>query len=306
MYILHYLCEKFKKMILIADSGSTKCSWALCDQHGILIKEIRTIGFNPYFIDKKNILKELEQSNLIKYIKDIKEVFFYGAGCSSKEKNNIIEESLQSFFINSKICVKHDIDAACYAMYKGNPNITCILGTGSNSCFYDGKNIFENAPSLGFLIGDEASGNYFGKKLINLYFNNIMPKDLKIKFESGFESDLSIIKENIYNNNRSNVYLSKYFPFITENKNHPFIQEIIYQALNSFFNLHVCCYDNYKDLEINFIGSVAYFLSDEIKIISKKNNYKIGTIEKNPINNLIDFHFNKTKNFTENISALNS
>ena len=131
-----------------------------------------------------------------------------------------------------------------------------------------------------------------------------MPKDLKIKFESGFESDLSIIKENIYNNNRSNVYLSKYFPFITENKNHPFIQEIIYQALNSFFNLHVCCYDNYKDLEINFIGSVAYFLSDEIKIISEKNNYKIGAIEKNPINNLIDFHFNKTKNFTANISVL--
>ena len=98
-----------------------------------------------------------------------------------KIKNNIIEESLQSFFINSNIFIKHDIDAACYAMYNGNPNITCILGTGSNSCFYDGKNIIENAPSLGFLIGDEASGNYFGKKILNLYFNKIMPEDLKIK-----------------------------------------------------------------------------------------------------------------------------
>ena len=307
MYILHYLCENLKKnMILIADSGSTKCSWALCDQNGILIKEFRTIGFNPYFIDKKNILKELEQSNLTEYSKEIREVFFYGAGCSSKDKNNIIEESLQSFFINSKIVIKHDIDAACYAMYKGNPNITCILGTGSNSCFYDGESIVENAPSLGFLLGDEASGNYFGKKILTLYFNNLMPEELKIKFDSGFETDLTIIKENIYNNNRSNVYLSKYFPFISENKNHPIIQNLIFNSLNDFFNLHVCCYENYKDLEINFIGSVGYFLSDEINTVAKKHNCKIGGIVKNPINNLIDFHFNKIKPFTNKASILSS
>ena len=293
-------------MILIADSGSTKCSWALCNQNGKLIKEIITIGFNPYFIDKKNITKELEKSSLTEEANKIKEVFFYGAGCSSKDKNNVIEESLQSFFINSKIIIRHDIDAACYAMYKGNPNITCIIGTGSNSCFYNGKDIIENAPSLGFLIGDEASGNYFGKKILNHYFNNVMPENLKIKFESGFENDLSIIKENIYNNNRSNVYLSKYFPFITENKNHPLIQEIIHQALDSFFKLHISCYDNYKDLEINFVGSVAYFLSDEIKIVAKKYNCKIEGVVKNPINNLIGFHFNKAKLLTNKVSSLNS
>ena len=284
-------------MILIADSGSTKCSWALCDQHGTIIKEIKTIGFNPYFIDKENILKELKKSNLTEYSNEIKKVYFYGAGCSSEDKNSIIEESLQSFFINSNIFIKHDIDAACYAMYNGNPNITCILGTGSNSCFYDGKNIIENAPSLGFLLGDEGSGNYFGKKILNLYFNKIMPEDLMLKFESGFESDLSIIKENIYNNNRSNVFLSKYFPFVTENKNHPLIQNLIYDTLNDFFHLHVCCYENYKKLEINFIGSVGYFLSDEINIVAEKHNCKIGGIVKNPINNLIDFHFNKLKQF---------
>ena len=284
-------------MILIADSGSTKCSWALCDQHGTIIKEIKTIGFNPYFIDKENILKELKKSNLTEYSNEIKKVYFYGAGCSSEDKNSIIEESLQSFFINSNIFIKHDIDAACYAMYNGNPNITCILGTGSNSCFYDGKNIIENAPSLGFLLADEGSGNYFGKKILNLYFNKIMPANLKLKFESGFESDLSIIKENIYNNNRSNVFLSKYFPFVTENKNHPLIQNLIYDALNDFFNLHVCCYENYKNLEINFIGSVGHFLSDEINIVAEKHNLKIGGIVKNPINNLIDFHFNKLKQF---------
>ena len=293
-------------MILIADSGSTKCSWALCEENGTLVKEIMTIGFNPYFIDKKNILIELDKSNLNEHNKEIKEVYFYGAGCSSKEKNNIIKNSLQSFFINSKIIIKHDIDAACYAMYNGKPNITCILGTGSNSCFFDGKNIIENAPSLGFLVGDEASGNYFGKKILNLYFNNMMPEDLKLKFESGFESDLSIIKENIYNNSRANVYLSKYFPFITENKNHPLIQDIILSTLNDFFNLHVCCYENFKNLELNFIGSVSYFLSEEINIIAKKYNCKVGGIVKNPINNLIDFHFNINKPFKDTISVNNN
>ena len=152
-------------MILIADSGSTKCSWALCDKKGTLIKEIKTIGFNPYFIDQPNILKHLEKSELNDYKKNIKDIFFYGAGCSSKNKNRIIELAFEEFFINGSINVSHDLDAACFAMYNGEPNITCILGTGSNSCYYDGKKIFEHGPSLSFIMGDEASGNYFGKNI---------------------------------------------------------------------------------------------------------------------------------------------
>jgi N-acetylglucosamine kinase-like BadF-type ATPase len=180
-------------------------------------------------------------------------------------------------------------------MYNGNPNITCILGTGSNSCFYDGHSVFKNAPSLGFLLGDEASGNYFGKKMLTLYFNKALPKDLSQKFEEGFETDLPIIKENIYGNNRANVYLSKYFPFVSENKNHTMIKDLIYNSLDEFFNLHVCCFKNHTEVEINFIGSVAYFLSDEIKIIAKKYNCKVGNIIKDPIYNLVDFHFNKIR-----------
>jgi N-acetylglucosamine kinase-like BadF-type ATPase len=282
-------------MILIADSGSTKCSWALCDKEGTLIKESKTIGFNPYFIDKKDILINLEQSSLIDDKDTVLEIWFYGAGCSSKEKNKIIQEPLQSFFKNAKVTIRHDIDAACYAMYNGNPNITCILGTGSNSCYYDGHTILENAPSLGFLVGDEASGNHFGKKILSLYFNNLMSKELKESFESEFETNLAIIKKNIYDNNRANVYLSKYFPFVSNNKNHSLIKDLIYNSLDDFFNLHVCCYKNYKEVEINFIGSVAYFLSDEIKTVAKKYNCKIGEIIKQPIYNLVAFHFDKTK-----------
>ena len=157
-------------MILIADSGSTKCSWALCDEQKNIILKCDTIGFNPYFIDKKRILEHLKNSALEKHKCEIETIFFYGAGCSSEDKNNIIKESLSEFFNNAIITIKHDIDAASYAMYNGKPNITCILGTGSNSCYFDGENIVEHAPSVGFLIGDEGSGNYFGKKILNLYF----------------------------------------------------------------------------------------------------------------------------------------
>jgi len=293
-------------MILLADSGSTKCSWALCDKKGNILKECDTIGFNPYFINNVSIISHLENSELNKYKEKIEKVFFYGAGCSSKEKNKIIEDPFIEFFINAAITISHDLDAACFAMYNNKPNITCILGTGSNSCFYDGKNIIENAPSLGFIVGDEASGNYFGKKILSLYFNNVMPEELKEKLESKFETNISVINKNIYNNNRANVFLAKYFPFITETKKHPIIQELIKITLDEFINLHVKCFSNYKDVEINFIGSVSFFLSDEIHDAAKRNNFKIGMIMQNPIERLINFHFNKMKQEQKNHTSLSN
>ena len=263
-------------MILIADSGSTKCAWALCNNQGEIVNEYRTIGFNPFFIDQENILNHLEKSEL-KLIKEkVTNLIFYGAGCSSQEKNNIIKESLNTFFKKSNIIIQHDIHAACYATYNNQPNITCILGTGSNSCYYDGKEIKENTLSLGFLLGDECSGNYFGKKILKLYLNHKLPEELGNKFKLEYENDWDVIKKNIYNNNRANVYLSKYFPFISSNKNHPLIQEIIYDGLNEFFTLHICCYQEYKNVEINFVGSVAYYLSEEIKDVIRKKKLQIG------------------------------
>ena len=180
-------------------------------------------------------------------------------------------------------------------MYHNKPNITCILGTGSNSCLYDGKNIIENAPSLGFIVGDEASGNNFGKKILSLYFNNVMSDELKEKLESKYETDISVINKNIYNNNRANVFLAEYFPFVIETKNYPIIQELIKNTLDEFITLHVKCFSNYQEVEINFIGSVSFFLSDEIHEAAKRNNIKVGEILQNPIKKLINFHFDKIK-----------
>lgn len=277
-------------MILIAESGSTKCNWVLSDSKGILKTKFDTIGFNPYFINSKNITNHLEDSDLKKYKSRVKYVFFYGAGCSSKEKNNIVEKSLTHFFKNATIKVKHDLDAACIAMYNNKPNITCILGTGSNSCFFDGKKIIKNSPSLGFIIGDEASGNYFGKNILKLYFNKLLPAELTKKFEKEYDVHWPNIANNIYNHNKANVYLAKYFPFISKNKKHPIINSLINESLEKFFEIHVICYKNHKNLDINFVGSVAYFLSDEIYKTAEKYGCKVGNIIKNPIDKLTGYH----------------
>jgi len=283
-------------MILIADSGSTKCSWAICDLNGNQLDEARTIGFNPYFISQERILEELEKSSLFSIKNNVKHVFFYGAGCSSSQKNKIIQEPFDLFFSNADVVISHDLDAACYAMYDGEPNITCILGTGSNSCHYDGETIYENAPSLGFIAGDEASGNYFGKKIISLYFNKLLPKELIKIFEENYEHDIHVVNQKIYNNSRANVFLAEYFPFIIQTKENKTIKKIIDDTLDEFIHIHVKCFKDYENLQINFIGSVSYFLSEDIKEAAKRHNLNIGKIIQNPIKALISFHGKKLKN----------
>ena len=279
-------------MIIIADSGSTKCSWAICDKNGQIVERCSTIGFNPYFIKSSQVLNHLQNSDL-KEIKDnVDEVYFYGAGCSSKKMNDIIEKPFVEFFSNAQVNIHHDLDAACYSMYDGEPAITGILGTGSNSCFFDGEKIYENAPSLGFMLGDEASGNNFGKKLLCLYFNNVLDEDLKQKYEESYETDIAQINLNVYNNSRANVYLAKFFPFVSENKSHPQMHTLIMKTLDEFFKLHICCFEDFKKVKVNFIGSVAFFLKDEIEKVAQKYNCEIGHIVKNPIDRLIKYHFN--------------
>ena len=278
-------------MIIIADSGSTKCSWAICDKNGQIVERCSTIGFNPYFIKSSQVLNHLQNSDL-KEIKDnVDEVYFYGAGCSSKKMNDIIEKPFIEFFSNAQVNIHHDLDAACYSMYDGEPAITGILGTGSNSCFFDGEKIYENAPSLGFMLGDEASGNNFGKKLLCLYFNNVLDEDLKQKYEESYETDIAQINLNVYNNSRANVYLAKFFPFVSENKSHPQMHTLIMKTLDEFFKLHICCFEDFKKVKVNFIGSVAFFLKDEIEKVAQKYNCEIGHIVKNPIDRLIKYHF---------------
>lgn len=279
-------------MILIAESGSTKCNWVLCHEDSSVLDRFETIGFNPYFITSQLLNDSLESSGLSDFRFEIVQVFFYGSGCSNNEKKKFIQENLSNFFLNAAVNVKNDLDAACFSLFSGVLNITCILGTGSNSCLFNGKDIIDRSPSLGFIVGDEASGSYFGKKILNLYYNNKLGNELSLLLKNKFETDIDIVKNKIYNNDRSNSFLASYFPFIIENKKYDLIHKLIYFSLNEFFDLHVKCFENYKDVEVNFVGSVAFYLSAEIRSIAENNNITIGRIIQRPIDNLLNYHFN--------------
>jgi glucosamine kinase len=280
-------------MIIIADSGSTKCSWALCNSEGDIVSIHETAGFNPKFNTFESMIKEMTESTLFEIKGSVTEVYFYGAGCSAESRNIIIKEPLQSFFSNAEITIRHDLEAALKATYKGSPIISCILGTGSNSCIFDGDNIIENAPSLGYIAGDEASGNFFGKQLINLYVNNALPKNIVEKFENWTPERKNEIIENIYSVQRPNLYLATFFRFMYENRNEEIFDTIFRDGIQHFFNLHIKCFENYKDYPLTFVGSIAHYLSDYINEIAKKEGLKVQEILQSPINNLVSEHFRK-------------
>ena len=279
-------------MILIADGGSTKCDWAICSKNGAILSKCQTVGFNPKYITDESMTYELANSDLYSIKNSVSKIIFFGAGCSNKNRNNILEKILSNFFLNAEINIRHDLEAAYLATYNGTSIICSILGTGSNSCLFDGKKSIENAPSLGYILGDEGSGNYFGKKLINLYVNGKLPIKLNEKFEKIYGSDKNSIIEKIYSSKRPNLYLATFFMFILNNKEEKKFDEILTNGIRDFFNLHICCFTNYEKYPLTFVGSVAFFLSHYIYKIADEKNCKVDTIIKSPIDNLVAAIFN--------------
>ena len=281
-------------MILIADSGSSKTDWAYFDKSTNKFKIIRTIGLNPYFIDSKRIIEELNSSSdLLKISKSITKIFFYGAGCTEDSKKNIIFDSLNSFFLDSDINIEHDILGACLSVKFKKTSINCILGTGSIACIFNGKEIELSVPSLGFILGDEGSGNYFGKKILNLYLTNQLPRNLKTNFEKNFDISYEKIMTNVYHSERPNFFLSSFFSFLAKNQTDPYISNILKNGLLDFLNIHVFSIPNFKDYDINFFGSVSLILKDKLIEILREKKCKIGSFVDKPIIGLCNYHYKK-------------
>ncbi|HEX2901710.1 MAG TPA: ATPase, partial [Bacteroidia bacterium] len=195
-------------MILIADSGSTKCDWLLLHEGQVLL-ECNTMGFNPYFHDSALISATLlAQPELKEHAGHIGEVYFYGAGASSPDLKAIVEVGLKEVFVNAAIHVGHDLDAAALATYTGVPHIACILGTGSNSCYFDGKQIHEEVPALAYILGDEGGGSYYGKRLLADFFYKRMPADLAPLFKEKYNMNMHTMVEKVYAEPHANVYLA--------------------------------------------------------------------------------------------------
>jgi N-acetylglucosamine kinase-like BadF-type ATPase len=280
-------------MILIADSGSTKCDWLLIDRQGNKKGEFHTMGLNPYFHNEaiiENAVRTCE--GLIDIADTIHHVFFYGAGASSENLCAIVKRGLEVVFAESHILVDHDLVAAAYSTYEGEPAISCIIGTGSNSCYFDGETVVEEVPALAYILGDEASGSWFGKMLLRDYFYKKLPEEIRIDFDATFQSSKEEIMRKIYNEPNANVYLAGFTRFIGKHAAHPHVQAWVQDGLLTFLKIHVECFPNYREVKTHFVGSIGFYFSDMLKKVCEQEGVQLGMIIRKPIERLADYHIN--------------
>ena len=281
-----------KNMIAIVDGGATKCDWVLLQENGkeILLKT-QTIGLNPNIIAHDKIANEIEKNpDLIKIKNDLKNIYFYGAGCGFDENKEIVKSEIQKVFPNAEISVQEDLTAAAYAAYQGTPAIVCILGTGSNSCLFDGETLHRELPSLGHMLGDEGSGSAIGKAIVRDFFMKKLPKDLADDFEQTYQLSAAQRIQKIYHSPMANSYLASFNKFVAERKNHPYLQNLVFQEMKRFFEYHILPYKNCFSCEINFVGSISYIYQDILKSVASYYRLNIGTIVQKPIENLVKYH----------------
>ncbi|MFK8058549.1 MAG: N-acetylglucosamine kinase [Polaribacter sp.] len=281
-------------MILIADGGSTKADWIAIDKNKEELFRTRTLGLNPAIVPKEELENRIINMFQLINIKDeVKEIHFYGAGCGTPKPVQILKDVLESIFINAKIFIAEDMLAAVYsATGKDQPALVCILGTGSNSCYYNGSEMEMLSASLGYILMDEASGNYFGKKLIKDFYYKKMPNDIAQKFNEEFNLDADYIKLNLYREPNPNMYLASFAKFMFDFKEEKYIKKIIKKGFQKFFKYRVLPYNKTIDTPIYFIGSIAHYFRDILENIAENNNLKITDVIQRPIDNLLEYHKN--------------
>lgn len=274
---------------LIADSGNTKCEWCLID--GKKKKTVVTKGISPYFLTSEQIV-DLLATELLPKLKgaEVEEVFFYGSGCATAANKQIVKKSVQRTFKGASVMVDHDLLGACRALSGGNKGIVCILGTGSNSCYFNGKKVVKNSPGLGYVLGDEGSGTYLGKKVLQYYLYNTFDEDLKFRFDQTYNITSGEILDKIYKEPLPNRYLASFVGFLVENRGHYMIENIIEDGVNDFFFHHICKYAESWTLPVHFAGSIAFGFKDVVLDLCHSYELEPGTILKTPMEGLIKYH----------------
>lgn len=275
--------------ILIADSGSTKTQWCLLT--GDKKKMISTQGISPYFLNEETLGIILSEELFPKTGKiEIDEVYYYGTGCSNPINISLIKRGLKKLYNSAKIHVNHDLLGAAKALCGNDKGIACILGTGSNSCYYNGKKIVKNSPGLGFILGDEGSGTHLGKKVLQYYLYNTFDAELMDKFKVKYPETNSEILDNVYKSDLPNRYLASFVPFLIENRGHFMVENIIEDSINDFFFNHIYKYRESWSLPINFVGSVAFGFKDVLADMCREYEIKLGNVIKSPMDGLIKYH----------------
>lgn len=279
-------------MILIADSGSTKTHWCIAD-NSVAIKHIYTKGINPFYQTEEEIRLEIQQY-LIPELVDlsINQIYFYGAGCSFPEKKLLVNNALGHFFKDTVIEVQSDLLAAAHSLFGNEKGIACILGTGSNSCYYNGTEITENVSPLGFILGDEGSGAVLGKILVADCLKNQLPAELKTKFLTQYNITPAEILENVYKKPFPNRFLATFSKFLFENIEHDAIYQIVYNSFSAFVKRNLLQY-KVENTNVRCIGSVGYYFKDILLKVAKEHNTQIDKIVQSPMEGLLEYHLNK-------------
>lgn len=277
-------------MKLIADSGSTKTFWAVVRDDSEE-QVIQTQGLNPYFTLPET-MRDIIHNELVHRLAgdNISHIYFYGAGCSTRKNNELIRDQLQHFFREAQIEVFHDILGAARALFSRKPGIACILGTGCNSCFYDGEKVFTKIPSLGYLFGDEGAGSYLGKKLLGRYLKDELPDDVRTAFVKRYNFTLEDILNSLYIKPFPNRFLASFSLFLKDHIENPYIYELIYFSFLEFIESHISRYEHYKSYPVGFIGSIAYQYKKILIEAAGSKEITVSKILQTPVEGLVEYY----------------
>ena len=278
-----------EKVTLIADSGSTKAEWCVLKKNKKQI--VFTEGISPYFMEKNEIVGLLHEQlipSIKKYV--ITDVVYYGTGCANPLQAKKVQTCIKHVFPTSAVKVHHDLIGAAHALSGHQPGIVCILGTGSNSCYYNGRKIMKNSPGLGFILGDEGSGANMGRKVLQHFLYGTFDSDLMEKFAKKYTTNKVEILDAVYRKPLPNRYLASFSLFLSENRGHFMIENIIEDSLNDFFFSHLCKYKESWKYPINFVGGVAFAFRDILKIICENYGFQPGKILVHPMEGLISYN----------------
>ncbi len=275
-------------MILLAESGSTKCDWMLNSPGH---PRFETRGLNPLFHSAEFMADEVRgNAALSACAEQVTHLYFYGAGCSSEQRKQTVAQGLAMVFGNAEIHVEHDLLGAVRATCGNDPGIVCILGTGSNSCMFDGHETRELIPALGYVLGDEAGGAWFGKELMRSFLYGQLPAELRAELETEYGLNREIIFEKVYRSPGPNVYLASWMKFLGKHSEHSWVKSLIYKGFYEFIRIHVLIYKESKFLPVHFVGSVAWYFRDILEEVCRFCKLKTGVITREPVIRLLDYH----------------
>lgn len=279
-------------MILIADSGASKTDWRIIGNNGV-IEQAQSVGYNPYYQPIEQFETEIREVVLPQIKHSIDALYYYGTGCSSDRNRQLIRNVLQRYFTNAYIEIWHDLEAAARGLCGREEGIACILGTGANSCYYDGKKIIENVTSLGYVLGDEGSGAWLGKQIIADYLRKDLPPKLWDQFKKRFPMDRDEILNRVYSRDMPSRFLGSFSHFIFQHLHEPYCYKLVYQGFSEFFEKNILKYSRAKELKVHFVGSVAFYFSDVLRQVANDKGITLKNILESPIAGLTLYHQTK-------------